>query len=248
MSHQHDDKRRALEEAALLPEDDPRRRELAERLEETGAGREAWCAILAENEDLRLRLRDVEIPEQLIERVGSVREGIGLAKGPRFSRARGALLAATLVLVAALGMLFIQSERSAERAIYELATLAAMDHTARPELTVETTKLSTLSARLRSSAPFRVNIEAPEPGATLVGGRVCSFGDRPLVYTRWRDGDKDIAVYQVDRRAFDLRAGLSATDVDVPEEGSIASRCRVRVWSDAAFGYVVVHHSHSRGG
>ena len=86
-----------------------------------------------------------------------------------------------------------------------------------------------LIARLRSSAPFHLNIDSPEPGAVLAGGRVCSFGDRPLLYTLWREGDEEFAAYQVDRRAFDLRAGLSATEVNIPEDGSLVSRCRARI-------------------
>jgi len=82
----------------------------------------------------------------------------------------------------------------------------------------------------------------------LTGGRVCSFGDRPLVYTRWSDADEDIAVYQVDRRAFGLRAGLSKTEVAIPEDGSLVSRCRVQIWSDVKYGYVIVHDQQRRDG
>jgi len=244
MTHQRDDERRALDEAALLPEDDPRRSEFVESLQD----RDAWCAILAENEDLRLRLRSVDIPQGLTDRVRSARTGSRPSKRRRVSPVRGALIAAALVLVSALALFAVRSPLDAERTIYELATLAAMDHAARPELTVETTELETLVARLRGSAPFQLNIDAPEPGAVLTGGRVCSFGDRPLVYTRWSDADEDIAVYQVDRRAFGLRAGLSKTEVDIPEEGSPVSRCRVRIWSDTEFAYVVVHDQRRRDG
>jgi len=246
MTHLRDDELRAMEEAALLPEDDPRCREFVEEIGGAVAERNAWCAILAENEDLRLRLRGVDIPQGLTDRVRSVRTGSGSSKRRRVIPVRGALIAAGLVLVAALGVFALRYPPDAERAIHELATLAAMDHAARPELTVQTAELDTLAARLRSSAPFQLNIDAPEPGAVLTGGRVCSFGDRPLVYTRWSDADEDIALYQVDRRAFGLRARLSKTEVDIPEDGSRVSRCRVRIWSDVEFGYVIVRDRRRR--
>jgi len=244
MTHQRDDELRALDEAALLPEDDPRRSEFVESLQD----RDAWCAILAENEDLRLRLRSVDIPQGLTDRVRSVRTTPMSASRRRFALVQRMLVAAAILLAAFLGVVALQSASRGNGAIHELATLAAMDHAARPELTVETAHMNTLRARLHSSAPFELNIDAPEPGAVLTGGRVCSFGDRPLVYTRWSDADEDIAVYQVDRRAFGLSAGLSATEVDIPEEGSPVSRCRVRIWSDAEFAYVVVHDQRRRDG
>jgi len=133
MTHLRDDELRAMEEAALLPENDPRGRELVEAIDGAGAERNAWCAILAENEDLRLRLRSVDVPEGLTDRVRSVRTGSRPSKRRRVSPVRGALIAAALVLVSALALFAVRSPLDAERTIYELATLAAMDHAARPE-------------------------------------------------------------------------------------------------------------------
>ena len=76
MAIDHNDENRSLEETAILTEDDPRRLEL-ERVLDDGSDslREEWFAILSENEDLRLRLRGVEVPSGLVDRVRSVREG-----------------------------------------------------------------------------------------------------------------------------------------------------------------------------
>ncbi|MCI0434597.1 MAG: hypothetical protein L0271_13300 [Gemmatimonadetes bacterium] len=250
MTHGHDDERRALEEAALLPEADPRRREVVRTLDAvTDKQREEWCVSLAENEDLRLRLRGVEVPSGLLARVRSVRDGIVPARRRRATPLAGFLVAAAVLLVAV--SVFVVRSRgkgSADLLIHELATLAAMDHAARPELTIKTDDPDTLEAALRGDAPFGLNIASPEPGAVLVGGRVCSFGDRPLVYTCWVDAGDDVALYQVRRSEFGLGARWAPRDVDIPARGSPPSRCRVRVWTDAEFAYVVVHDRRQRSG
>ena len=242
--------RRLLEEVAVLSKDDARRRELVRELDGMPDSlRAEWYDILEENEDLRLRLRQVDIPSGLIDRVRAVREGSRGTRRRRVTPLTGALVTAAVIFSTVAGLLFVQSVRSesTDRKIHDLAVLAAMDHTARPELSVKTHDSDSLQAGLSGDAPFTLNVSSPEPGAVLVGGRVCSFGDRPLMYTCWRDGDEDVAVYQVRRSEFALRAGIPATEVDIPEHGSPISRCRVRIWSDADFAYVVVHDQHRRG-
>ncbi|MEX2219732.1 MAG: hypothetical protein WD749_13345 [Phycisphaerales bacterium] len=248
MTHQHDEDLRALEETALLPEDDPRRRELADRLEgATSERRDAWCAILAENEDLRLRLRGVEVPPGLPERV---RRGCdGATARRRAFPLRRAAVAAAVLLVAVLAVLVVRSGRGpTASATYQLATLAAMDHAARPEMTVKTDDLDTLAEALGDGLPFDFNITRPEPAAILLGGRLCSFGDRPLVYTCWRIGAKEVALYQVRRTEFGLAARQSRREMDIPAHGSRESRCWTCVWTDAEFAYVMVRDQKSLAG
>lgn len=242
--------RRSLEEGAFRAADDLRRRELVHELEGmSGSQQDEWRAMRDENEDLRLRLRDIEIPSGLLDRVRGVREGSQGTRRRRITPLTGALAGVAVILVTATVLFFVQSAVSAatDARVYDLAVLAAMDHGARPELSVKAGDLDALQAGLSGDAPFMLNVSSPQPGAVLVGGRVCSFGDRPLMYTCWRDGEEDIAVYQVRRGEFDLPGGILATEIDIPENGSPVSRCRVRVWSDGEFAYVVVHDQRRSG-
>jgi len=248
MANRHDDDRRALEEAALLPEEDARRREVVDELEETGEDRQAWCDILAENEDLGLRLRGVEAPAGLLGRVRAVRGSIVPEGRRRLSLMTGALMAATILLAVTVGLLVLRSGAPADSATYELATLAAMDHAARPEMTIKTEDLDVLAVALDEELPFDFNITRPEPGAVLIGGRLCTFGDRPLVYTCWRIDGKEVAMYQVRRSEFGLAAGQSRREMDIPAEGSRESRCWTCVWTDAQFAYVLVRDQKSSAG
>lgn len=247
MTHQHDDERRALEEAALLSEDDPRRREIVDGLEGMGEAHDMWCAIVRENEDLRLRLRDVDTPPGLIERTRGVRHGTA---PPRRARPlKRTLTAAIALLVTVVGVLLVRSGGidPAYGPTYELATLAAMDHAARPKMAVTTDDLNILASSLGDSLPFDLGITAPEPSAVLLGGRLCSFGDRPIVYTRWRTEGGEIAIYQMEQRAFGLRPGIGPVDIETPENGSPDSRCNVRVWTDDRFAYVSVNDRRGPG-
>ncbi len=248
MTNRHDDDRRALEEAALLPEDDARRREVVDGLEDTGEDRQAWCDIVAENEDLRLRLRGVEAPANLLERVRAVRGPVMHARRRRPSLMTGALIAATVLLALTVGLLALRSGVPTDSATYELATLAAMDHAARPEMTVKTDDLDALAAALDDELPFDFSITRPEPGAVLIGGRLCTFGERPLVYTCWRIDGEEVAMYQVRRSEFGLAARQSRREMDIPAQGSRESRCWACVWTDARFAYVLVRDQKSSAG
>ena len=242
----HDERRRLLEETALLPENDSRRHEFMALLRDgPESQREEWCDVVAENEDLCLRLLAVEAPSGLSGRLQMIR-----ARRNRHLRSWIFPLAAAVILIASLlGFLIVQADRE-DRAAHELAVLSVMDHATRPVLTARTDDPDALSASLGESIPFELRIPHPGDGAVLAGGRVCSFGERPLVYTCWKKGDKDVAVYQLRRKAFGLRAGLTARDVDIPEHGSPESRSRVRIWTDDEFAYVVVHDQqrHTDGG
>jgi len=249
MTAAHDELSRRLEEAALLAENDPRRQEIVAALDASvPAEREQWCAILAENEKLRWRLRAVELPTGLMERLRNIRE---TARPAKRRRILPMVASAAATLAVAVSLWWVTSgwlaARLSDRAVHELAVLAALDHAARPTLSVRSDELEALSTGLHD-APFALKIVAPEPGAALVGGRVCTFDDRPILYTCWRHGDEDIAVYQVRRREFRLVANLPPSEVETPERGSPVSRCRVRVWTDADYAYVIVHDQRRPGG
>jgi len=252
MTRQHpheDEQRRALEEAAIREEDDPRRRALLDELEREGSDRRRrmWCEILSENEDLRLRLRHVEAPVDLAGRVRSIRRGHRpSAPGRRVSRtgvgvAVAVLLVAGAVLSALLGPSLGVDGDSRRRALRELALLATLDNAGRPELTVSASRLGDLASGLGERSPFPLRIQRPARETRLLGGRVCTFDERPLLYTRWaREGGGTLGVYQVDRRQFGLGAGIPETRVEIGRRGSPEAHCRVRLWTEERFGFIIV--------
>lgn len=242
MTHLDDEHRRLLGEAVLLPEDDDRRREIIASISDgPQAQKEEWCEVVAEHEDLRLCLLAVEAPTGLSGRLQAIRE-----RRNRRLRFQIVPLAAAVILIASLLGFLMVRVNSENRAVHELAVLSVMDHAARPELTAQTDDPDALSTALGESIPFELKIPDPGDGAVLTGGRICSFGNRPLVYTFWQRGTEDVAVYQLQRKQFGLRANMAPHHVDIPEHGSPESRSRVRVWTDDTFAYVVVHDQQRR--
>jgi len=248
MAPKHDDERRILEDTALLPEDDPRRLAFVRSLDlATDQQRNAWIALLAENEELRLRLRAGDVPAGLSERVRSIREGDRPGRR-RLSGFKIASFAAAVALTASLLasiLVHLSGPSPSKAAIHELATLAAHDHASRPELTIKTASLKTLAQGLGDEAPFDLHVAPPLSGAVLVGGRVCSFGDRPLLYTCWHVGGDDVAVYQVGAEGFGLPSHSSPTLVTLTGGSKDSIANQVKVWADDGFAYAMVRSDNS---
>jgi len=242
--------RHQMEHAVLLPENDPRRVAASADAQRTEVRARLWDAVLAEHRDLEDRLRDVPLPDGLVDRLRRIPSE---SSRPRRERRwlRVMSLAAVLAFTIGVGWYFSAGIGDGpDQPIETLAMLAALDHSSDPTLTVRTDDLSVLSSTLAKSAPFEIAIRPPVSGAMLDGGRLCSFGDRPIVYTRWRTASGGLALYQMEHRTFGIRPGLPPVDINAPKDGSPNSRCRVRVWSDNRFAYVVVddRRNHDPGG
>jgi len=251
MTHHADESLRRMEEAALLPEDHPIRREVVDSLDKaTPHHRDAWSALLAESEDLRLRLRDVDVPQGLAERVRGIMDSPRTIRPGR--RLRWCLVAAATLLAASAGLLLLPAEgpASADGPLFELARLAAADHAADPQMTVRSGNIGALAAGLDTKLPFNAEVPLPASGAELLGGRVCSFGDRPLLYTCWRIAghDQDVALYKVRRRDFGLDAHLPPRELVLPAGAAGDTPCRTGIWTDERFGYVLVRADPPREG
>jgi len=239
--------RREMEQAVLLPEDDPRRIAVASDAQRTDTLASLWGTVLSEHRDLGRRLRDVPVSEDLAERLRLIpRDAPRPAR--RYRHTRIASLVAVLTVALSAGWYMVaQSAGRRDEPVHALAMLAALDHSSDPALTVQTSDPSALASALAENAPFEIALRPPAAGAVLDGGRLCSFGTRPIVYTRWRTTDGDLALYQMEHRAFGIPPGLSPADIDTPRDGSPDSRCMVRVWSDERFAYVVVDDRRGRG-
>ncbi len=234
----------AMEDAVLLPEDDPRRREILQRLDDADPDIQlAWADRLRESERLRLALRHVEprsgLEERLLRIPATVRRPWW---GWRPSGWRtAAVLAAALVTTASIiGLLRTSSPGTIADAASRLAALAIEDHAGHPVLTVTAAGPREVEAGLTTSAQFGVRVPALDDPYTLVGGRVCSFGSRPIVYTRWRKENHDHSLYQVRLADFGLPEDLLPTTVTTPPTPGNPIGHRVVIWAEEAFAYALV--------
>jgi len=234
------DLRRRMEEAVLLPVDHPARQELHELASAHGErSQREWCAVQNENEQLLDELQRISAPPGLKDRLLLIP-----AATPRRSRVwMKSMLAAAAVLAVittvVVSIVLRPGTDSFDQSIAHVASLVAADHTARPHLTVLASNPREAIENLQPNAPFRVDLTTTPGAATLVGGRICSFDEGPLVYTRWKGPRGDISMYQLRLADFALPANLppraaGQNQADDPGE------CRVRMWSDDHFAYAIV--------
>ncbi len=241
MTHQvTDDLRRAMEDAALLACDDPRRREVLARIDEAGvAAREAWSEIQKEYDRLPHSLRLVNPPAGLEERLFKIPSTT--ARSSPLSRRGAAILAAAVILSAAVsGLIWLRPPASGPGPAERLAALAIRDHARHPVLTVRTSDRAEVESRLGSLAPFQVRVPALGARCTLVGGRLCKFGSRPLIYTRWQGDGRERSLYQVLATDFDLPQDFLPTEIITPPTPAYPSGHRVVIWADGGSVFALV--------
>jgi len=241
---------RELEEAVLLPEGDSTREEARRSIESQGEeGARRWAELLDEQERLRTALRATSIPPGLERRLLDIPRRRGPER-PQVKRVWSAAAAATIVvaLTAAL-LLFLPRSTDPDAAAERLAALATHDHLSQPELVVTTRDRAEFTAALGARAPFSVRIPAEMGGASLIGGRLCTFGESPIIYSRWRgsDGDAELSLYQVRREDFGVSKTPAPRRIDLPSGGG-HGECRVTLWCDGDFAFAIVRDRPRRGG
>lgn len=258
----------ALEEASLLREDDPRRIEAMRRLKQLGPGnprvQQLWIELCAETERLRLELRAVSLPDGFEDRLMKIPSGAPRAAPMRSifwrhgspSRAirhrqstrlphhrtmkrRGFMAAVLSLAVVALAAIWMRT--SGISAANHFAELAMHDHRARPSLTVTAAEATSLQSALTPLSPFEVHLpsEVVADSAPL-GGRICSFGEKALIYTRWRDEAGEWSLYQVRRKDFSLAADMFPRQLHAPATAGAHRPCEVNMWTDGPYAYALV--------
>lgn len=234
----------AMEDAVLLPDDDPLRREILQRLDDADQEIQlAWADRLRESERLRLALRHVEPPgglEQRLMRIPATVRRPWWGLRPTGWRSAAVLAGAVITIATIVALLRTSTHGTIADAASRLAALAIDDHAGRPVLTVVAAGPREVESRLMTSAPFTVRIPALDEPYTLLGGRVCSFGTRPIIYTRWRKDYHDHSLYQVRLTDFGLPDDLLPTTVTTPPTPGHPIGHRVVIWAEEAFAYALV--------
>ena len=247
--HETDRLRRRMEEVAALPADDPRHKEVFRQISQAGPWAEQyWLELLRDDEKLRLLLRHVHPSEDLRERLLNIPATTVL----RRTNVRRALVFAGVAVICLIVAVWaslpaMQTGPTLTEATRALAVLAATDHVERPELTVQTAMSSEVVAQLNAGVKFPISIPALGEEYDLLGGRVCKFGTRPIVYTRWRRRGREYSLYQVWPTDFDLPRTFPTQVVSIPAKPKEPAGYRVIVWSEGHCAFALVSHAFARG-
>lgn len=236
---------RLMEEAVILPPEDPQRR----ALETTVAGEEAWAKeewldLLREDELLRLELRRVPSPGGLEQRLLSIPEEVHRPRRfvPRWAGVAAAILAFTM----GVGLLryFHKAAEFSER-INNIALFAASDHVNDHSLALERGDKAAIVAHLSKQVPFKVKIPNLPPGFQLIGGRKCSLGTRTVAYTRWEWRQIGYSLFQLCPKDFDLPDAFPRRIVSMKGPAMAGEPCEILIWAEKGCAYAIVTGSHS---
>lgn len=247
--HDHDRQkealRQAMEEAVLLPAEDPRRVEALRQVEAAGGwARTCWADLVREQEQWRLELRDVATPGGLNASLKAIPDHVAHATHRRSWTTRyraAAVLAAACLALAALLLVNLRSESvDFEQAAHHVARLAVEDHLKRADLSIASSERNQVASHLQPHVAFAVDVPPMEPTLSLVGGRICAFDERPIAHTRWQHDGKEHSVYQFCAADFDLPEQFMPTRIEVPAIPGQSQAYDVLIWSAGECAYVMV--------
>lgn len=231
--HEKDRLRRRIEEVAALSVDDHRHQEVFRETSEAGTWAEQyWLELLRRDEKLRLLLRHAHPPEDLQERLLEIPSTTVLSHRNVRRALVCAGVAASLIVGAWLGLPVRRTGPTLTEAARSLATLVAIDHVKRPKLTIKTAISSEIITHLNAAVKFPISIPALGEEYALLGGRVCKFDTRPIVYTRWRRRGQEYSLYQVSPKDFDLPREFQTQVVSISAKSKESVGHLATIWTE----------------
>jgi len=237
-SEQQENLRRAMEEAALLPTEDPMRREIEARIVESGKwAEEEWLELLHSDERLRLDLQRIAIPAALEEKLMAIPDEVPVHRTSRRFWIYPATAAAMLLLT--FGILQLRQNPNAER-LNTVAMLAISNHENIDYMSINSDKNVEVEKHLTKKAGFEVKMPDLNPSLQLKGGRNCGLGTHGVVFSRWIKEDKKYSLYQFCCKDFGLPEEI-LKQVVIPKCPSVSNKkCCVLFWTKGGCAYALV--------
>ncbi len=226
-------------EAAALPPDDPRRRDLESRLanDQTSADQE-WRDLLLENECFRDNLSRVEVPDDLESRLLTV---ASKPSGPRMTAPWGWAFAAAAVMLLLLGMQLAHRYTNGTR-MRTVALLAINNHLNHLEdhgVQAQTYEKRELEVALTGQVGFQVKVPDMRDGLQLTGGRRCKLGTHAVAFTLWHDDAGEYSLFQFQPDRFGLPTTIEPMLVHTTQPAGADHTCGAWLWTEGSYGYVL---------
>jgi hypothetical protein len=120
-----------------------------------------------------------------------------------------------------------------------VAQLAMKDHLADRHVTTATSEPRVLESVLGRLLPFRVILPDLGPEMALKGGRRCTLGPHPVLYSLWAHSGRECSLFQFRPGDFGLPDKMEAV-VLVPEGQGEGEICSVEIWVEESRGYALV--------
>ncbi len=233
---------KAMEEAALLPTHDPKRRQFEEDIAKADeTTRQAWLQTLSFNESLRLALLRPQPPPELHQRLAAYASSSpATPPSPAFfaktAHLRAVGLAAFCSVLVFWAVWWFQRPVDP---LQHLATLAMQDHEKKPQMTVQTHQWKTLTQELAPSLPFTLQKPSLLSPLRLVGGRKCKLGKKYVLLSQWKDQQDTYSLFQFRLQDYHIPPHLRPTWI-TPTHAKKKHACKTLIWSQRDIGYAFV--------
>lgn len=232
--------RRDMDEAVLLPEDHPTRKQVMQRVQQAGDwAEEHWVELVTMNERMRLDLPQVTPPTGLTERLLTI---TATTQTRRHSSVKRRVVAGAFAAILVIGLAVWQwpaGPGDGATAAQAVAQLAAADHLQEPVMTVRSSNPDEVEAALDAATALAVRMPDLGNDYQIEGGRICKFDKHPVVYTCWRRDGRMHSLYQFKPEAFGMRRGFNRTQTIIQSSPDLPAQ-RVEIWSDGPSGYALV--------
>ncbi len=235
--------RRMMAEAALLSPDDSKRREVESLIAgEASWAEKEWFALLEEDESLRIELQRVPVPSSLEKTLLAIPEERRFLRIslPRLRPGWALAAAFSVCITVVVGLHLWKAQGDLSTRLNTLALLAMSDHVGEHPLDVKTASPLVLAERLREIVPFTILLPDMGPDFSLLGGRKCVLGSRPVVFSRWNGPEGEVTLIQFDPEDFALPDELTMLTVQPEFPAAREHPCVTTIWVEEGRGYVRV--------
>lgn len=226
-------------EVAALSPDEPRRRDLENRLaNDLTSTDQEWRDLLLENECFRDNLPKVKVPDDLEARLLAVAI---VPSRPRVT-ARWVLgLAAAAVVLLMLGSQLGRQYTTVSRmrTVALLAINNHLNHLEDHDVQVQTPEPQELELELTGQVGFRVKFPDLDDRLQLAGGRPCKLGTHPVAFTLWRDAHGTYSLFQFQPDRFGLVTTIDPTLVHTTQPAGVDHISGAWLWTEGQYGYVL---------
>lgn len=200
-----------------------------------------WQELLTENECLHAALNQVDVPDNLEDRILSDSLA-SIEQRPLVTRIPGWVWALAAMLLVAVGIAVGTGMRNSHR-LQTVALLAINnhlnhldDHSDTPELESQTA----LATGLSREVGFAVSFPELDERLQLSGGRKCKLGTHTVAFSLWKQLDKNYSLFQFRKSDFGISGDMHPRLVNATEPAGGQHPCGAWIWTDQSSGFVLV--------
>ncbi len=234
-----------MQEAVWLPHEDPRRLEVLAAIAEAGEWAEQrWLELVLNDEKLRLRLRHVQPPPGMEQRLQSLTPASSpyvLLKIWRYAGAMAAVIALALG-----GVWFFSSVNRPGGTVagsFDAFGRLAVEHYVLHKTASEPddpTPVEQAQAQLTKSLPFEVKLPPMPQGFKLIGSSPCPLGESAVACTRWVREGRLYILYQFRVEDYRLSKDFTPLTVRSASQASTGQPLETRFWTQGKHAYALV--------